>query len=548
MGPLKIISDGSLNTRTAWCEQPYADGSGTGAPNQTPDELRALMARATEHGLHTAVHAIGDAACHDALAAYAETGARGSIEHAQLMTRHDVTGWPLSASRQRAAGPPARRPRRHRADLARPRRPLLPAALDGRRRRDAGARLGRARSPRSTRGWPSPPPCTARPTTGRPGTPSRRSPRAKRSPPRSTARAPCTPACPPTSSSSTPIPLDPSRRHRGAGGADSARCPSPPPSVAGRARPRRRVRLRWLSRDGRTSSVEAPDLAFGTAAGSAHSGRWSAPAPCRGRRGGRRRSRAAGPSGSARSGGARTARRRRPRAGRGAAATSAGSRRASRRPPGAGRPAAPAPGPAGRRAPRGRRSAPAGPGAPRCRRTRPSACARSARSYDARTCSHGRAGPAMHPRSPAPRAARRAGGRGRRGPGAAPRVGHVVAVDGLQGHARDRAEHRPRLRLGDDHRGQGGRWRPARRARPPRHVVGRRAVEQVAAEPFEQPLAHPAAASPARRCGRPRWPRTARRCRRTPARRSAASVSAGDAGRAPRCADISRHATRAPMR
>ena len=91
MGPLKIISDGSLNTRTAWCEHAYADGSGHGAANQTPAELRALMSRATEHGLRTAVHAIGDAACHDAVAAYAETGARGSIEHAQLMTRADVT-------------------------------------------------------------------------------------------------------------------------------------------------------------------------------------------------------------------------------------------------------------------------------------------------------------------------------------------------------------------------------------------------------------------------------------------------------------------------
>jgi predicted amidohydrolase YtcJ len=48
------------------------------------------MARATAHGLETAIHAIGDAACHDVLAAYAETGARGSMEHAQLMTRADV--------------------------------------------------------------------------------------------------------------------------------------------------------------------------------------------------------------------------------------------------------------------------------------------------------------------------------------------------------------------------------------------------------------------------------------------------------------------------
>ena len=195
MGPLKIISDGSLNTRTAWCEHPYADGSGSGAPNQTPEELRALMARATEHGLRTAVHAIGDAACHDALAAYAETGARGSIEHAQLMTRDDVTrdGAPRRR-RERAARPPARRPRRHRADLARPRRPLLPAALDGRRRRAAGAGLRRAG-------------LAARPLAGdgRSRAPLRRRPPglapragahpdARRSPPRSTARARCTPA------------------------------------------------------------------------------------------------------------------------------------------------------------------------------------------------------------------------------------------------------------------------------------------------------------------------------------------------------------------
>ena len=30
MGPLKIISDGSLNTPTAWCCSEYAEGGGTG--------------------------------------------------------------------------------------------------------------------------------------------------------------------------------------------------------------------------------------------------------------------------------------------------------------------------------------------------------------------------------------------------------------------------------------------------------------------------------------------------------------------------------------
>lgn len=90
MGPLKVISDGSLNTRTAWCCEPYADGSGLGAANQTADELRDLMLRARAGGLEVATHAIGDAAVREAMDCYAATGAAGSIEHAQLIRRDDV--------------------------------------------------------------------------------------------------------------------------------------------------------------------------------------------------------------------------------------------------------------------------------------------------------------------------------------------------------------------------------------------------------------------------------------------------------------------------
>jgi predicted amidohydrolase YtcJ len=90
MGPLKIISDGSLNTRTAWCCDEYADGSGVGAPNQTTAELAGLLSRAHDHGLEVATHAIGDLALGEALTAYDVTGATGSIEHAQLVTRDEV--------------------------------------------------------------------------------------------------------------------------------------------------------------------------------------------------------------------------------------------------------------------------------------------------------------------------------------------------------------------------------------------------------------------------------------------------------------------------
>ncbi|KAA1427616.1 amidohydrolase [Nocardioides antri] len=94
MGPLKVISDGSLNTRTAWCHHPYATGAEpsqpAGAPNLAPAELTRLVGRAHAAGLEVATHAIGDAAVGAALTAYEGTGAGGSLEHVQLVTRGDV--------------------------------------------------------------------------------------------------------------------------------------------------------------------------------------------------------------------------------------------------------------------------------------------------------------------------------------------------------------------------------------------------------------------------------------------------------------------------
>ncbi len=95
MGPLKIISDGSLGTRTAWCCEPYLgvpadDPHPCGVANVADGELESLLARARNSGLVVAVHAIGDRANEDALDAFAQTGALGSIEHAQLLRREDV--------------------------------------------------------------------------------------------------------------------------------------------------------------------------------------------------------------------------------------------------------------------------------------------------------------------------------------------------------------------------------------------------------------------------------------------------------------------------
>src|SRR3546814_7113287 len=64
-----------------------------------------LMLRAHQNGLEIAVHAIGDAAVHEALDSFAVTGAHGSIEHAQLIRTQDIPR--LAASRLRASVQPA---------------------------------------------------------------------------------------------------------------------------------------------------------------------------------------------------------------------------------------------------------------------------------------------------------------------------------------------------------------------------------------------------------------------------------------------------------
>ena len=55
-----------------------------------PEELQPLLRRATGAGLDAAVHAIGDAANTLALDAFAASGARGRVEHAQLLARADL--------------------------------------------------------------------------------------------------------------------------------------------------------------------------------------------------------------------------------------------------------------------------------------------------------------------------------------------------------------------------------------------------------------------------------------------------------------------------
>ena len=91
MGPLKVITDGSLGTRTAACSHHYPGEPGnSGVLTIRPDVLLDLMLRATGAGIDSAIHAIGDVANSHALDVFAQTGASGTIEHAQLVAHRDI--------------------------------------------------------------------------------------------------------------------------------------------------------------------------------------------------------------------------------------------------------------------------------------------------------------------------------------------------------------------------------------------------------------------------------------------------------------------------
>lgn len=92
VGAMKLISDGSLNTRSAYCSTPYSgiEPLTYGTLSYTPQQIEDYMRLATEHGFDIACHAIGDEANTIALNAVAATHAHGSIEHAQMLKPVDI--------------------------------------------------------------------------------------------------------------------------------------------------------------------------------------------------------------------------------------------------------------------------------------------------------------------------------------------------------------------------------------------------------------------------------------------------------------------------
>lgn len=94
VGPYKVITDGSLNTRTAYCfdEYPGMEGqpNSRGLLTVPLDQLLPVLKRAVNAGLTPAVHAIGDHANRLALDAFAQLGCGGTLEHAQLLKLDDI--------------------------------------------------------------------------------------------------------------------------------------------------------------------------------------------------------------------------------------------------------------------------------------------------------------------------------------------------------------------------------------------------------------------------------------------------------------------------
>jgi predicted amidohydrolase YtcJ len=93
VGPYKVLTDGSLNTRTAYCYDEYPGREGHegshGMLTVPPQDLLPLMRKAVDAGISPTVHAIGDHANALALDAFAGIGVGGRIEHAQLLAASD---------------------------------------------------------------------------------------------------------------------------------------------------------------------------------------------------------------------------------------------------------------------------------------------------------------------------------------------------------------------------------------------------------------------------------------------------------------------------
>ncbi|WP_240034738.1 amidohydrolase [Glaciihabitans arcticus] len=90
VGYYKVLTDGSLNTRTAYCFDDYPGTPGEhGMLTMPTDQLMPHLRKAVAAGIVPTVHAIGDHAVSLVLDAFEKLGSGGRMEHAQLVGQAD---------------------------------------------------------------------------------------------------------------------------------------------------------------------------------------------------------------------------------------------------------------------------------------------------------------------------------------------------------------------------------------------------------------------------------------------------------------------------
>ncbi len=97
IGPLKMLGDGALGSRTAHLSRPYPGGGGNCGFNLFSDEhMNAMVSYANAHGMQVAVHAIGDA-CLDQVLNAVDLALQ---EHPRADHRHGVVHCQVSRADQ----------------------------------------------------------------------------------------------------------------------------------------------------------------------------------------------------------------------------------------------------------------------------------------------------------------------------------------------------------------------------------------------------------------------------------------------------------------
>ena len=97
IGPLKMLGDGALGSRTAHLSVPYLDDPGNcGFSLFTPEYVNGMISYANSHGMQIAVHAIGDACLDRVLDAF-ELALR---EHPRADHRHGIVHCQVSRADQ----------------------------------------------------------------------------------------------------------------------------------------------------------------------------------------------------------------------------------------------------------------------------------------------------------------------------------------------------------------------------------------------------------------------------------------------------------------